>query len=269
MNDKNRLVAHCGGKVVTLDDLAAYELPEATSSYVPIPHKDLADFVKQTAGELLRQPVCRESYAVTKDGQRMFGMQVFGEDSSKCQVCKATGSLNGEPCPSCNGSGWAENEYGFGVGFRNSYDKSMSVGIAAGFNVFVCDNLCISGEIKILRKHTKGVWSNIDQVLVHTLFRKGPEIRAGFDQDVNQFKNRELSVHDGYAMLGVLMGNQVLMPTQVSVALNEWNHRTNFNQQNDSAWGLYNSCTYALKSTPPHKILERHRALHELIKMEV
>lgn len=277
--DKNRMLVHCGGINVEMPQLHDYQIPELTSTYTPISHYDLADFIKTTASDLLRSPLCREAYAITKDGARMFGLQVFGDDSHKCQHCHATGSvlaLNMEtmeeaaaPCPACNGTGWEPDEYGFGVAFRNSYDKSMSVGISAGFNVFICDNMCISGEIKILRKHTKGVWQDIDQTLVHTLFRKGPEIREQFAEDVHFFKSHEMPVHEGYRLLGFLMGNKVLMPTQASVAFDQWNNVVDHKAIMANAWQFYNATTVALKSTPPHRVLEAHRAAHEMIKLEL
>jgi hypothetical protein len=41
------------------------------------------------------------------------------------------------------------------VGIRNSINKTMAIGIAAGTKVFVCDNLAFSGELVQFRKHTK------------------------------------------------------------------------------------------------------------------
>jgi hypothetical protein len=45
----------------------------------------------------------------------------------------------------------------YALGFRNSTDKTMVVGITAGTNVLVCDNLCFSGDFIAFRKHTSGL----------------------------------------------------------------------------------------------------------------
>jgi hypothetical protein len=258
-------------------------MPEATATYQPIGHHELAMFIRNTAKELLRAEPVRESYAVTKDGNRMFGLQVFGQDSVICPDCTGSGYTNNpdsrEVCFRCNGTGWAPgDEYGFGIAFRGSYDKSMSIGIAAGHSVFICDNLAISGEIRVIRKHTKGAWDDLDKVLVHTLFRKAPELRERFAEDVNFFKSRELAQFDGYRMLGLLMGRQIVGATQAQVALREWDLITNKDglesvdglpHKLPNAWQFYNSVTQALKSSPPHRVLERHKALHDTVKLEL
>lgn len=44
----------------------------------------------------------------------------------------------------------------FAIGLRNANDKSMRVGMVAGYRVFVCDNMALSGEFKpMLAKHSK------------------------------------------------------------------------------------------------------------------
>src|SRR5206468_3078013 len=51
---------------------------------------------------------------------------------------------------------WGEtDEHGAALGLRTSNDKTMSIQIAIGARVFVCDNLVFSGElIALKRKHT-------------------------------------------------------------------------------------------------------------------
>jgi hypothetical protein len=271
MIDKNKLVVHCGGKVVALNDLQAYEIPEATRSYNPIGHYELAEYIKKTATDLIGAPPVRESYAVTKDGARMFGIQVFGKDLVLCTECKGMGRLGGENCPFCEGTGWMTgDEYGFAIAHRNSYDKSMSVGVAMGHSVFVCDNLAINGEIKILRKHTRNCWEDIDQHLLHSLVRKRPQLQEQFAEDVDFMKTQPMSVEDGYRLIGLLMGRKILVATQAGVALHQWNDLPlERPTAPHTGWQFYNSCTQALKSSPPHQVMERHRALHETVRVEL
>jgi hypothetical protein len=143
---------------------------------------------------------------------------------------------------------------------------SMSIGVAMGFRVFVCDNLAFSGEIKVLRKHTKKVWEDLDQVLVYTLFRKGPELVNQFRQDVTTLKGSRMDRDVGFEFMGFAYGRQLLTPTQFSVAANEWDWKIKASQEKDHvphAWDLYNAITVGLKSTPPAKIMEKHRELHQ------
>src|SRR5207248_652293 len=41
------------------------------------------------------------------------------------------------------------------VGVRNSCDRSLPIGFAAGARVMTCDNLSFNGEIVVARKHTR------------------------------------------------------------------------------------------------------------------
>jgi len=43
------------------------------------------------------------------------------------------------------------------LGIRNSTDKSMPVGIAGGTKVFICDNMALSGDMVMIRRHTSGL----------------------------------------------------------------------------------------------------------------
>ena len=45
-------------------------------------------------------------------------------------------------------------EYGAAVGFRHGTGKSMTIQIAVGARVFVCDNMSFGGELIAVRKHT-------------------------------------------------------------------------------------------------------------------
>jgi len=267
----NVMTIHCGGQLAELEDLGKVALPEKTDSYIPVHHQELAEMIKNSATELLRQPLKSESYALARDGQRMFGMQVYGEDR-KCETCKGYGTvdeslaavLTSHECPNCKGTGWEPDEFGLAVAFRNSYDKSMSIGIALGFNVFLCDNLAINGEVRMIRKHTKNVWEQVDKELVHTLYRKRPEMEIRFREDVSLYKSTTLGIKEGYEFLGLCAGVKVLSPTQMSVALNEW-RKVGPDDQFGTCWQLYNAVTFALKSTPVHRVLEAHQQLHQLM----
>jgi hypothetical protein len=48
----------------------------------------------------------------------------------------------------------------FAIGLRNVNDKSMHVGMVAGYRVFVCDNTSFQGDFNpMLQKHSKtSIW---------------------------------------------------------------------------------------------------------------
>ncbi|MBT6052993.1 MAG: hypothetical protein HOG49_39840, partial [Candidatus Scalindua sp.] len=116
----NELLLHKGGEYCTLNDLRDVPLPPETRTYRPVSHYDLAKNLAEVSGGLLRGfEMQGAQYGMVRDGAQMFGVHTYKNGIS--------GSM------------------GLSVGFRNSYDKSMSVGIAIGASVFVCDNLALTG----------------------------------------------------------------------------------------------------------------------------
>jgi len=70
----------------------------------------------------------REEFAVSNDGMRMFGILDLSE------------GLTGDTSVS--------------IGIRNSHDKTMALGMTAGYRVFVCDNMAFSSDFQpIFSKH--------------------------------------------------------------------------------------------------------------------
>lgn len=108
------LVLHRGGTAATLEEIAAVPVPQETGSYKPLPHYDLAINTLRIGEGMLGVrgfKADKSQFGLDRDGARMFGVVSFA---------------NG-----VQGMGLA-------VGFRNSYDKSMSAGFAIGGRIFVC-----------------------------------------------------------------------------------------------------------------------------------
>ena len=56
-------------------------------------------------------------------------------------------------------------DYMMRIMFKNSYDKSVSFGMASGLNVFICTNGCVSGEYSLKRKHTGIADKDVDSYI--------------------------------------------------------------------------------------------------------
>ena len=148
------------------------------------------------------------------------------------------------------------------VGFRNSYDRSMSIGIAIGASVFVCDNLALQGEVAVMKKHTKNVWTALEDLAITTLYKSG----KNFEQIVNDsevLKYRSLENEQAFQMMGLLFGKGIISPRQITVLKNKWLKPEHPEFQPRNEWSFYNACTDALKSTPPVSIMEKHIRLHD------
>lgn len=228
-----------GGNMVNRDALDNFAMPEDTRSYKVVPHFQLAKTMVQMSGDLLKGfEYLSENYVVAKEGKQLFGMINFRDRNRE--------------------------DAGISVAFRNSYDKSMSIGIALGTQVFVCENLCLSGEITIMRKHTKNVWDNLEQQVIGALYK----YRSTYDDaqaDIDRMKTIDITDHEAYSRMGVAFGEGIVGPRQLQVVKNEWQKPSFDDFQPRTMWSLYNDFTYALKNDPPVSIMESHKQLHQFM----
>lgn len=235
------LLMHCGGVEVGLEDLTAVPLPRATRTYAPVAHQDLAEGIQKVASDLLVEFSHDSSrYGLARDGNQLFGVHTFKN---------------------------ASTELGLSIAFRNSYDRSMAVGMAFGASVFICDNLALQGNIVVLRKHTSLIGEDLEELIVTNVYRS----RMAFKQvvaDANGMKEVTVNDDEAYATLGRLFGHRILKPRQLRVAYGQWHRPRHKEFQPRTLWSLYNAATEALKSSPPAAVLERHTQLHALVQDE-
>lgn len=232
------LLVHTGGSAVTRDDLALVPVPEATDSYVPVPHNYLADTLSTIGRDILKDfTLAKEQFALARDGKQMFGVLVFK-------------------------SGHAE--LGLSIGFRNSYDKSMAIGIAIGAEVFVCDNLAFAGDVTILRKHTVNVWASLENTAISTLYRSQKTFEKIVD-DSEALKAKMIGNDEAFKLIGLLFGKGVLTPRQLPGIKKEWLNPSFEDFKPRTMWSFYNACTETLKGCPPLVIMEKHMALHSAL----
>lgn len=131
-----QLIAHAGANKITRQELALIETPDATDSFKPVPHIDFVDNLIETLS-FRHINVTKDEYAVTPDGSRMFGLLELDATFLDCR---------------------------FSIGMRNAHNKSMRLGLVAGYRVFVCDNLAFMGDYSPLQaKHSKHF--NLNQAL--------------------------------------------------------------------------------------------------------
>lgn len=124
------LLAHCGTVKVDRVFLDNLEMPEATDTFKPIAHSVLVDAIEESLA-FRHISIERSEFAVSKDGMKMFGL---------LEVNQVYEGVN------------------FAIGLRNANDKSMRLGMVAGYRVFVCDNMSLSGDFNpLLAKHTKNL----------------------------------------------------------------------------------------------------------------
>ena len=236
------LLLHRGAEIATLDQLANIPLPKETKSYKPVGHAELASMLANMATNLLPEfNLERSQFGLARDGAKMFGVHTF---------------KNGD------------SALGLSIGFRNSYDRSLSVGIAVGASVFVCDNLMLTGDLTVLRKHTSNVHADIDGLALSAIYKS----RRAFEQikaDAEVMKQIPMSNDEAYRMLGLIYGRGIINPRQIPVVKNEWVTPSHDDFADRSLWSFYNASTEALKSSTPQSIMEKHLAIHKQLMEQV
>ena len=120
--------------------LKSIKPPKKTNTYTPISHFEILEKINQYVPNHWK----KEGYHIklTKKGNQLFGTADF----------KISGYNNL-----------------ITIGFRNSYDKSISVGVCSGAKVIVCSNLMFTGDIVKIRRHTANILKDIDQIIKNVI----------------------------------------------------------------------------------------------------
>ncbi len=232
------LILHVGGERTTYAGLAGPEIPAPTDSYQPVGHQHLVDRAKCLFVERLGYEVAAEGYGLARDGAQMFGVLRFEAPDKR-------------------------KPWGPVVGLRNSYDKTLSVGIATGACVFVCDNLAFSGSaLTLMRKHTSNVLEDLDGLLGDAAAKAGTQYQA-LDEELRSFKGVPLSLDQGFAELGVLFGRKTIQATQFTAAVRAWENPEHSAHSRKDLYCWYQAVTSVLRRAAPGRALAQHTALHD------
>jgi hypothetical protein len=233
------LMLHRGAVPVKREELDLIPMPEETDSYVPISHYHLAEKLLTISQDILTDYVLvGENYGIARQGQQMFAVLNFKNDNK---------------------------EMALSIAFRNSYDRSMSLGFAFGGSVFCCDNLSLQGEVVVMRKHTKNVWTGLEDTAIATLYKS----QHNFQQicaDAESLRGKVIDNRDAFSAMGILYGNDIVSPRQLTVLKEEWLKPKHEEFQPRNLWSLYNCGTESLKSSPPISIMEKHINMHDCFK---
>lgn len=234
----DEMIVHRGGELVAREQLDLIRLPEATDSYIPVSHYHLADKLLNISTDILRDYVLiGEQYAVARQGNQLFALLKFQRE---------------------------ESEMALSIAFRNSYDRSMSLGIAIGASVFVCDNLALQGDIVIMRKHTKNVWNELEDLAISTLYKSGKRFEQ-IQADSQLLKRQRVDNDDAFALMGMLYGYGVISPRQVTVLKDEWLKPSYQEFEARNMWSFFNGVTESLKTCPPVSIMEKHSQAYNML----
>ena len=209
-----------GSIAVSREQLAQFNPPDSTDTWKPVPHREL---VEALHAELERRglDVRREQYAVQQQGKVLFGVMDLD---------------------------WRDNgEYAAAIGLRTSNNKQHAISMAIGARVFVCDNLCFSGDVIALkRRHTSGL--DLPKELSAGLER----YQDGFirlQDGVERLQHTTLTEGQAKHLIYDLFRHKVV-PLRLFHPVVE-TYQASYRQQGATLWSLHNAFTTHVKSLPP------------------
>jgi hypothetical protein len=217
------LIAGIETRKITHEELGLVPTPEATASHQPIPHRDFALEV-ETGLEMRGIHVIKQEFAVSPDGMRCFGLMVTDRTFQ---------GVN------------------FSIGLRNSNDKSMKIGIVAGYRVMVCENMAFSGDFKPLdAKHTsKFSLQDAVAVAVDRAHRGISTVETQILQ-LRQFEVSDQLAKD--VIYNAFVGEESFIPKQAMDSVHDnWFHPPHPEFEPRTAFSLHNAFTSGLKTLKP------------------
>jgi len=236
-----RLVLHRGGWEATKADLAAVPVPDPTDSYHPVP---FTRFVEEVELHVPRFGLTIQSqeFALAREGKQMFGVLT---------------------CTNGHNAG----DYGLAIGLRNSYDRSLSVGLVAGTRVFCCDNLAFSGEVSMARKHTPNVFRDLPD-LIYRMLSQVSLLKVRMDEKIAGMKVQPMPPGRAHHVMVMAIRAGIAPASRLPKILEAWDDPKHQEFEPRTAWSLLNAFTEVLKVGPPRQQMEGSLRLSMLFRAE-
>lgn len=214
---------------MTRSELATLPAVQTTQTFKPVPHIEL---IRGLEFALAEQDIHihAEKFSVNREGNALFGVM----DLVGLQITAGNS---------------ADSGFRSALGLRTANDKSMSLQIAVGAKVLVCDNLAFSADmIALKRKHT----SKLDLIgelkdAVKRFVEKFWHMSAQFDA----LKNKAITGNDARIRIYDIFAKGVLAPRYFPSV-----HAAYFSPTGEeyetcyksTLWALHNAFTWTLKS---------------------
>lgn len=211
---------------MTLEELRHLPNPQPLGRcHKPVRHDYFIDCLST---ELARKgyEVTRQQFAVGSKGARLFGALDLSRGSSLLSTIGV----------------------GMAVGFRHANDKSMGYRMVAGARVFVCDNMALQGERRVLScKHTRNI--QIEKELVRSVDELIESYNV-LDKNLVRLSEQKLVDSEAKTMLYDAFLKEGVMALKYLREVNEWYFNPPDNATDchpRTLWGLHNACTRTIK----------------------
>jgi len=222
-----------GTNKVTESEVFSVPAVPFSKTFHPVHHRDLILAVKEGV-QAVGLEIVQSQYVLAADGNRMFAVYDLSQRNS--ELC------------------WS-------IGIRNSMNKSMSLGITAGTKVFVCENLCFSGDFLAFRRHTSGL--DIDELafLAYRSMRSMiPRLKA---LEAWQLGLRNYALPDNHLkiLLVEIMTNNVIPPSKFHQFVDLYSNT----YRDNSLWSFHESATEVLRESNLMTLPGKNKMLNQVL----
>jgi len=233
------LLMHADSHVALMEALERVPVPPGTDTWSPVPYAKVVTYVEEKATKRLGAPPLTRQFGFSQKKQQLFA--VFGFEGGNTEALLS-------------------------VGVRQSYNKSMALGLVTGANVTVCDNLCFDGSsIRVVRKNTPRVWEDFIALVEQALDQVRQDFQNVID-DSGILKAVPCGEKRGAEIIGLAQYKGVLALQQAAVAMRTWSVARHEAFSLRNLWSLYNCFTEATKNTPVGTVMERYANVHAFFR---
>jgi hypothetical protein len=242
------LMLHCGAEAIERGEIKNLPLKESTRTHHPVSNERLVDLTHR-ALDNFGFKVLDEAYGARPDGSRFFGLI----------------GLESKLDPSF------QNVFGL----RNCDDKKFLLNGIHGISPFICDNLQMTGDVLIARRHS----SKINDELLGLVFGAVEKLDGIFERQhsrIERYKNVDLSSQLQQNDLTVRMADKgAITYAQIPKVLKEFRAPTHDEFKGDNLWCYMQAITQISKGKESgrgvnHLETLRHRTqqMHKIFDVE-
>jgi hypothetical protein len=220
---RGELIAHCGTRKISFEELQSISVPETTRTHKPVAHHEIVFALMESLA--FRHITCvRSEFAVSPDGMKCFGVLDLDAEFNGCR---------------------------FAIGMRNSHDKSMRLAMTVGLRVQICDNMAFKGDFTpVLAKHSRNL-NLIDSISVGV-----DKIQRNFEPLRNQvirWQQEYLSNEQAKLIIySAFMEKKLKAPNTLMQVVHNCYFIPMYDEFKDpTLWSLANSFTSAFKTLKP------------------
>ncbi len=217
----------CKNKV-SYEQLLGVETPEATATHMPIPHHTLVKLTREAIANAGLE-ILDEEHGLHRGGLRYFGAFAL------------------------TGKGISGDDRQVVLAIRNSHDRAFAAAVCIGNRVICCENLCFASDIKLARRHTLNILSDLPRVLADAV---GRCVSHWNDMGLRIAKYKETIITSAQAenLIVKLVDAKAVPARDIYNIVQEFRKPSHEEFNGDSLWTLYNAITEILKGSDLSKL---------------